>query len=161
MSPESGFQKAPNWPKIGKMTMTSWIHHQIFWCLFVSLVQFSYWSRFHVYIIGASGVMTIFFYEGLNKNPDIRNTPSEFCQMSGDWRNFMVLNLAQISLMRCYWTLQNVRVKAFTISEVLRENQQEGGRVKCPPTQSPPKLELKSFKIRIKYSIRSMCLSRE
>ena len=31
-----------------------------------------------------------------------------------------------MSLMKCYWMLKNIRVTAFTVSEFLRENQQEG-----------------------------------
>ena len=31
--------------------------------------------RFHVNIITCSGVMIVFFYKGLNRNPEIRNTP--------------------------------------------------------------------------------------
>ena len=48
-------------------------HRQTFW-RFVSLVTFSYWSIFHVNITAGSGVMTIFFYQGLTRNPEIRNT---------------------------------------------------------------------------------------
>ena len=50
-------------------------HRQFFWRCFVSLVKFSYWSKFHVNIITGSGVMTIFFYKGLTRNPEIGNTP--------------------------------------------------------------------------------------
>ena len=89
MHQESGFRMAPNWPKIGKMTITSqfanmtsyllsWRHHH------VSRVNCSYWSKFYVNIITGSGVMTIFFYEGLARNPEIGNIPSEFCPISGD-----------------------------------------------------------------------------
>ena len=42
---------------------------------FVSLVKFSYWSKFHVNIITGSGIMTIFFHKGLTRNPEIGNTP--------------------------------------------------------------------------------------
>ena len=42
---------------------------------FVFLVQFNYWSTFHVNIITGSGTMTIFFYRGLPRNPEIGNTP--------------------------------------------------------------------------------------
>ena len=42
---------------------------------FVSLVKFSYWSKFHFNIITGSGVMTIFFYKVLTRNPEIGNTP--------------------------------------------------------------------------------------
>ena len=38
---------------------------------FVSLVTFSYWSKFHVNIITGSGIITIFFYKGLTRNPKI------------------------------------------------------------------------------------------
>ena len=45
-----------------------------FWQCFIYLVKFSYWSKFHVNITG-SGVMAIFFYKGLTRNPEIGNTP--------------------------------------------------------------------------------------
>ena len=41
---------------------------------FVSLVKFSYWSKFHVNIITGSEIMTIFCYKGLTRNPEIGNT---------------------------------------------------------------------------------------
>ena len=60
------------------MTMTSQFANitssYFFLPCFVSLVNFSYWSKFHVNIITGSGVMTIFFYEGLIRNPEIGNT---------------------------------------------------------------------------------------
>ena len=51
---------------------------------FVFLVKFSYWSKFHVNIITGSGVMPIFFYKGLTRNPEIRNTPVWF--LANVWR---------------------------------------------------------------------------
>ena len=47
-----------------------------FWRRFVSLVKFSYWSKFHVNIINTiavSAVVTIFFYKGLTRNLEIEN----------------------------------------------------------------------------------------
>ena len=41
---------------------------------FVYPVKFSYWSNFLVNIITGSGIMTVFFYKGLTRNPEIRNT---------------------------------------------------------------------------------------
>ena len=83
MHPESGFQIAPNWSSIEKIEMTSqffdmtWRHrHFFFWCCFVSLVKFSYWYKFHVNIITVSGVLTISFYKGLTRNPEIGNNPA-------------------------------------------------------------------------------------
>ena len=49
---------------------------KFFWCCFVSLIKFSYWSKFHVNIITGSGVMTISFYKELTRNPQIGNTPA-------------------------------------------------------------------------------------
>ena len=42
---------------------------------FVFFVKFSYWSKFHVNIITGFGVMNIFFYKWLTRNPEIGNTP--------------------------------------------------------------------------------------
>ena len=47
-----------------------------FWRCLVSLVKFSYWSKFHVNIINGSGIMTIFFYNGLSRNLEIENNPA-------------------------------------------------------------------------------------
>ena len=51
------------------------VNVKFFWRCFVSLVKFSYCSKFHVNIITGSGIMTIFFYKGLTRNLEIRNTP--------------------------------------------------------------------------------------
>ena len=62
------------WP--WRHTFLIWRHHHFFWYCFVSLVKFSYWSKFHVHIIiTGSRVMTIFFYKGLTRNLEIRKTP--------------------------------------------------------------------------------------
>ena len=66
--------------------------------------------------------------------------PSEFCPISGDWGELWILNLARMSLIECYWMLQNSRVTAFTVFELLRENQLRGGGLNYPP--SPPRLGL-------------------
>ena len=96
---------------------------KMFWRWFVSLMKFSYSSRFYVNIITSSGVMTIFF---IRDWPEIRKSqipPSEFCTMFRDWVKLKIPNLARMSLTKCYWMLQNARVTVFTIVE-LRENQQ-------------------------------------
>ena len=51
------------------------VNVKFFWGCFVFPVKFSYWSKFHVNIITGSGIMTIFFYKGLTRNPEIGNTP--------------------------------------------------------------------------------------
>ena len=77
ISQESGFRIAPNWPKLlqmGKMTMTSKFF-KIFWNYFVSLVTFSYWSKFHVNIVTGYGIMTSFLDKIFIGNTEIENTP--------------------------------------------------------------------------------------
>ena len=49
---------------------------RIFKNCFVSLVKFSYWSRFHAKFIIGPGLMTIFFYQGLTRFREMRNTSS-------------------------------------------------------------------------------------
>ena len=109
------------------------------WCCFVSLMKFSYWSKFHVNIITDSGVMIISFYKGLTRNLEIGNTP--VWVLPNIWRlgKLGIPNLVRMSLIKCYCMLQNIRVTAFTVSELLRENQKWG--VKLPPP--PPRLGLK------------------
>ena len=68
----------------------TWRQRQFFWRCFVSLVKFSYWSKFHVNIITGSEIMTIFFYKGLNKNPEIGNTP--FCVLPNVYRLGQVMD---------------------------------------------------------------------
>ena len=46
-----------------------------FWRCRVFLVKFSCLSKFHVNVITGSGVMTIFIYRRLIRNPEIGNTP--------------------------------------------------------------------------------------
>ena len=62
--------------------------------------------------------------------PEIRKSkipPFEFCPISGDWDKLWIPNLVWVSLIERYWMLQNSRITAFTIFELLRENQLVGG----------------------------------
>ena len=108
-----------------------------FWRCFVSLIKFSCWSKFHVNIITGSGVMIIFLYKRLTRNPEIGNTPVWVRSISGEWGKLGIPYLAGMSLIKFDWMLQNARVTAFTVSELLREKQQRG---KITPPQ--PRLGL-------------------
>ena len=108
-----------------------WRLFQFFWCCFVFLLKFSYWSKFHVNIIPNFGVLTILFCKGLTWNRKIVKLLSKFCWILEDWTKLGIPNLAQTSLINYYWMLQNARVTAFTISKLLRKNQQRGW-VKLP-----------------------------
>ena len=60
------------------------VNIQFFWHYFVSLVKFSYWSKFCVNIITSSGIMTISFYKGLTRNLEIWN--NHVWVLSNIWR---------------------------------------------------------------------------
>ena len=91
----------------------------------IVLVTFSYWSKFHDNITLISGVMTIFIYKRLTWNPEIGYSP--------------------VWVVRSIWRLERVRDTkfgtdvtnkkllntAFTVFQLLRENQEE---VKLFPT---------------------------
>ena len=101
---------------------------KFFLTLFVCLLKFSYWYKFHLDIITSSGVMTIYFVRDWPEIQKLKIPPSEFCPISGDWGMLEIPNLVGMFLMKCYWMLQNARVTAFSISDLLRGNQQRGIR---------------------------------
>ena len=47
-----------------------------------------------------------------------------FCPVSGHWDELRIPNFTRMSIIKSYWMLQNGRVTAFIVSELLRENQQ-------------------------------------
>ena len=77
---EYGLRTASNWPKIQKMTMASQFSNMTSWSSLFNVVLFFLpslfsGSRFHVNIVTGSGIMTIFFYNRLTRNPEIGNSP--------------------------------------------------------------------------------------
>ena len=82
--------------------------------------------------------------------PKIRKSEiqtSNICPMFEDWVELWIPNLAGMFLMKCYWILQNPRATAFTVFELLRKNQQGGGRIKLLPLQPIPRLKIYAVKI--------------
>ena len=65
-----------------------WQSEKFFWRCFVSFFKFSYWPKFHV--ITGSGIITILFYKGLTRNPEIGNTP--VWVLSNIWRLRQVMD---------------------------------------------------------------------
>ena len=58
-----------------------------------------------------------------------RNTLSELCRISVDWCKLVIPDSTQMSLVKCYWMLQNAMVTGCTVSELLKENQQWGNYI--------------------------------
>ena len=96
---------------------------KLFWRCLVSLVMFSYC---HVNIITGSRIMPIFFIRDWPKIRKSEIHPSEICRTSRDWGKLWISKLARMSLIECYWMLQNDRVTTFIVFELLRENQLDG-----------------------------------
>ena len=83
----------------------------------------------------SSLVLELWQFSFIRDWPEIRKSeipPSEFCPISGDWDELWLPNLAQMPLIGFYWMLQNSRVAAFTVFELLRENQLGGGDYPSP-----------------------------
>ena len=127
LCPESGLRTAPNWPKIRKMTMTSQFSDMTSTSNFFDVVLFLLSSL----VTGPSFmsisllVLELWQFSFIMDWPEIRKSeipPSEFCPISRDWEELWILNLAQMALIKCYWMLQNFKVTAFTVFELLREN---------------------------------------
>ena len=86
-------------------------------------------------------VLELWQFSFIRDWPEIRKLEipsSEFCPISEDWGGLRIPNLSRVSLMKCYWMLQNDRATAFTISELLRENQQGVKSPPLPPSSLPP-----------------------
>ena len=83
--------------------------------------------------------MTIFFIRDWPEIWKLEISLSEFCPISRDWGELEIPNLARMFLMKCYWMLQNARVTASNLSELLSENQQGGG---LPPLNIRVKINL-------------------
>ena len=112
---------------------------KIFWRRIVYLVSLVTGSNF---MSVSSLVLELWQLSFVRDWPEIRKSeiPSpEICPISEDWGELWIPNLAWMSLIKCYWMLQNSSVTPFTVFELLRENQLGG--VKLPPT-SPSQIRV-------------------
>ena len=142
LCPESGLRTAPNWPRIPRMTMASQFSGMTSSPNFLNNVLFflSILVTAPSFMSISSMVLELWQFCFLRDWPEIQKSeisPSDFCPVSRDWCELLIPNLVQMSLIECYWMLQNVRVTAFTMFELFRENQLgEGGKV-TPPHPFP------------------------
>ena len=125
--PESGLQTAPNLQKIRRMTMTSQFSDMTSTSniLNVALFLLSSLVTGQSIISISSLVLELWQFSFTRDWPEIRKSeihPSEFCPISKDWGKLWIPNLARMSLIECYWMLQNAMVTALTVFELLREN---------------------------------------
>ena len=114
------------------MIMTSQFSNMMSLSNFFDIVLFLLWSLATgpSFMSILSLVLEWWPFSFIRNWPEIQKSeilPSEFCLISGDWGKLGIPNLAPMSLIKCYWMLQNARVTAFTIFDLLGENQQGGG----------------------------------
>ena len=91
------------------------------------------------------------FIKGWQKSGN-QNYPSGFWAIFGDWGGKLeISNVAQMSLMKCYWMLQ--RVTAFTVTELVKEtlHGEEGGGYNYLSQKNLK--EFRIFWLRILYTI--------
>ena len=95
------------------------------WSVFLSSSLFTGPSFMSI----SSLVLVLWQFSFIRDWPEIRKLeipPSGFCPISGDWDKLGTQNLARIFQLKCYRILQNTRVTAFTVFELLYKNQQRG-----------------------------------
>ena len=110
--PKSGFRIAPNWLKIGKTTMTSQLANMTLLPNFFDAALFLLSSLINgpSFMSISSFVLKFWQFSFTRDWLEIRKSqilPSKFCSISGDWGKLGIPNLAKISLIKCYWMLQN------------------------------------------------------
>ena len=129
LCPKSSLWTAPNWPEIQKVTMTSQFPSMTSTSHFFVVVLFLLSCLVTGRSFVSSLVVELWQFSFIRDWPGIQKLeipPSEFCPTCGDWSELWIPNLARMSLIECYWILQNSRVTAFIVLELLRENQLGG-----------------------------------
>ena len=131
------YSKLAKNPKNDNDVTISWydVIFKFFWRGFVSLIKCSYCSVFHVNIITGSGIMTIFFYKGLTRNPEIGYTP--VWVLPNIWR------LGQVMDTKCGTNVSNrillnaVKFQGYSLYHfwVIMGKPTEGVKLHPPPTQ--------------------------
>ena len=74
----------------------------------------------------SSLVLELWQFSFIKDWPEIQKSEilrSESCPISGEWGELWIPHLARMFVIECYWILQNFRATAFTVFELLRENQ--------------------------------------
>ena len=123
LHPESAIRKSEQWQ--WRHNLLTWRHHQFFFDVVLFLLSS---------VVGVSSFMSIsllvleLWQFSFTKDwPEIRKSaipPSRFCPLSENWGELGIPNLARMFLIKCYYMMQNAKVKAFTVIEILRETQQ-------------------------------------
>ena len=113
------------------MTMTSQFSDNRYRQFFLTLLYFSWQVTRQSLMLISSLVLELWQFSFISDWPEIQKSDIPLCEfspISGDWGELGIPNLTRMSVINCYWIIQNARVTVFTFSELLRENQQGGWR---------------------------------
>ena len=111
---------------------TNMTHRHFLHCR-VSILRFSYWSKFHVNIITGSRVFQISFIKDWSEIRKSEISRSEFYPISGDGGELGKPDSAQMSLMKCHWMLQKCQGYSFYHFWAIKEKS-TGDKTTHPPT---------------------------
>ena len=125
--------------KIGKMTMTSQFSDMTSTSNFFEVILFLLSSLVTGRSFMSISLRLLELWQEIRKS---EIPTSEFCPISGNSGELWIPNLARMSLIECCWTLQSPGFTAFTVLELLRENQLGEGGVKLPPLPTQIKVKL-------------------
>ena len=139
LCPKSGLRTSPNWSKIRKMAMTSQFFDMTSSSIFFDVVLFLLSSlvAFPSFMSISSLVLELWQFSFIRDWAEIRKSEiplSEVCPISEDWGRLWIPNWARMFTMT-----------AFTVFELLRENQMGGwGRGgKIIPSSPPTRIRIK------------------
>ena len=137
LCPGSGQQTPPKWPKIWKMKMTSQSLDMLFSSFFDAFCFSSSLVTGPSFMSILSLVLELWlFYKELTRNPEIGNTP--VWVFPNIWRSGRVMDtwFGMNTSNRILVNAAKCEVIAFTVFELLRENQlgQKGGGKITPPS---------------------------
>ena len=125
----------------GRLLSPTWPHCLIFWRCIVSLVKFSYWSKFHVNIFTGSGVMTISFYEASTRNSEIGNTPAWV--LPNIWRLGQIRNIKFCMILSNKMLLNAAKPQGYGFYRfwVIKGNPTWGSKIN-PPSPTPTQVRV-------------------
>ena len=132
--------------------LPTWRQRHIFWRCFVSLIKFSYWSKFHVNISTGSRIMTIFFHKRLTRNLEIGNTT--VWVLPNIWRLGWVMGTKFGTNVPNRMSLNAAKFQGYNFDRSWVIKGKPTGRVKLPPppTTTQIRVNVASFLTNVIYN---------
>ena len=148
---KAGLWIAPNWPKLREITMTLQFSDMVWTSTFfdVALFLLSRLVTGPSFMSISALTLELWQFSFIKDWPEIRNRKYPVCVFPNIWRLELVrdtkfgMNVSNKILLNT----ANARVTAFTVSKLLRENQQEWGRGGKITLHPPTLIRVKNNKL--------------